>query len=147
MGLIAKLKPGESLADRVMKVDHSGEHGAICIYTAQRWIARWRAPDMVNELDHFMEHERKHRSIFAEQLKARGRPRCRSYHLCGIGGVTLGLITGLMGRKAIAATTVSIERIVLRHLEEQVAELALADAEATRALKSIIADEKERHDV
>jgi len=26
----ARLKPGETLGDRIMKVDHAGEHGAIC---------------------------------------------------------------------------------------------------------------------
>ena len=26
-----------------MKVDHAGEHGAVCIYLAQRWAARLRA--------------------------------------------------------------------------------------------------------
>ena len=51
MALTARLQSGETLGDRVMKVDHAGEHGAICIYRAQRWFARWRAPDMVGELD------------------------------------------------------------------------------------------------
>ena len=45
MVLVAKLNPGETLGDRIMKVDHAGEHGAICIYAAQRWFARWRAPE------------------------------------------------------------------------------------------------------
>ena len=43
----ARLKPGETPGDRIMKVDHAGEHGAICIYTAQRWFAPWRAPEAV----------------------------------------------------------------------------------------------------
>jgi len=146
MGLTARLKQGETLADRVMKVDHAGEHGAICVYTTQLWIARWRAPEMVHELGHFLEHERQHRAIFAAQLDARNKPRCRSYHLCGIGGAVLGLVTGLMGGAAIAATTVAIERVVLRHLEEQFAGLKHQDCDAAAALQSIIADEQEHHD-
>jgi ubiquinone biosynthesis monooxygenase Coq7 len=51
MSMAARRKQGETLGDRVMKVDHAGEHGAICIYRAQRFFARWRAPHMVPELE------------------------------------------------------------------------------------------------
>lgn len=147
MTLIARLKSGETLGDRVMKVDHAGEHGAVCIYSAQRWFARLRAPDMVGELDAFLAHERGHRALFAEELRRRGRGRCRSYVWCGIGGLILGTITGIAGRGAIAATTVAIERVVLRHMHEQIAALQGFDEPAVRTLTIIIAEEQEHHDL
>ena len=121
MATAARLRKGETLGDLVIKVDHAGEHGAVCIYTAQRWFARWRAPDLVDELSHFRDHERGHRALFSAVLADRGLRRCRSYHFCAVGGLVLGGITGLLGRQAIAATTVAVERVVLRHLREQVA--------------------------
>jgi 3-demethoxyubiquinol 3-hydroxylase len=127
MVMTARLKIGETLGDRVLKVDHAGEHGAVCIYTAQRWIARWRAPEMIQELEHFLEHELGHRALFGAQLHARGIRRCRSYYLCALGGFVLGAATGLLGQKAIAATTVAIERVVLRHMREQMATLESVD--------------------
>jgi ubiquinone biosynthesis monooxygenase Coq7 len=147
MTIAARLNRGESLGDRVMKVDHAGEHGAVCIYLAQRWFARWRAPEMLRELDHFLAHEREHRARFAAELARRGRRRCRSYFWCGLGGLVLGAVTGLAGRGAIAATTVAIERVVLRHMHEQIEELAAADEEAVRTLREIIVEEQEHHDV
>ena len=147
MAIVARLKVGEALGDRVMKVDHAGEHGAVCIYTAQGLVARWRAPDMVDELSHFRDHERGHRARFGAVLEARGLRRCRSYHFCAVGGFTLGAVTGLLGRRAIAATTVAIERVVLRHLHEQVAALELVDPDATNALRQIIQEEQEHHDL
>lgn len=146
MTVAARLKDGESLGDRVIKVDHAGEHGAVCIYTAQRWIARWRAPELVDELSHFRRHELSHRARFGAELKARGVRRCRSYHLCAVGGLALGAVTGLLGRDAMAATTVAIERVVLRHLREQVATLEGTDANAVHALHQIIHEEQEHHD-
>ena len=143
----ARLKPGETLGDRVMKVDHAGEHGAICIYLAQRWFARWRAPDMVPELDAFLAHERGHKARFGAELARRKRRRCRSYFWCGLGGFVLGVLTGLAGRHAIAATTVAIERVVLRHMREQVTTLEGFDLEATQTLRVIIAEEQEHHDL
>lgn len=147
MAVEARLKAGETLGDRVMKVDHAGEQGAACIYAAQGWIARWRAPDILDELNHFRAHELGHRARFGAVLEARGLRRCRSYHLCAVGGFALGAITGLLGRGAIAATTVAIERVVLRHLNDQVAVLGHEDPVATNALRQIIEVEQEHHDI
>ncbi len=147
MTLAARLNAGETLGDRVMKVDHAGEHGAICIYRAQRFLARWRAPEMVAELDGFLAHERRHRAVFGSELGRRGIRRCRSYYFCGLGGFVLGAVTGLAGREAIAATTVAIERVVLRHMHEQVAALEAVDAAAAEALRNVIEDEQEHHDL
>lgn len=145
--LVARLNAGETLGDRVMQVDHAGEHGAVCIYLAQRWFARWRAPEMLGELDHFLAHERGHRMIFGAELARRGQRRCRSYFWCGFGGFVLGTVTGLAGRQAIAATTVAIERVVLRHMHEQVQQLTGSDDEAVGALLRVIVEEQEHHDL
>ncbi len=134
------------LGGRIIKVDHAGEHGAVNIYTGQLWVARITAPQLVGELAEFRSHEMRHREIFRLELARRGRPRCRSYWFCGAGGRLLGLITGLFGAAAIAATTVAVERVVLRHLERQVALLEETDPAAAVAIWSIIADEREHHD-
>ena len=63
---------------------HSRRKGGI-----SRWFARWRAPDMVDELSGFLAHERRHRDLFGAELARRGRRRCRSWHLCGLGGFAL----------------------------------------------------------
>jgi len=145
MTLAATLRPGESLGDRVMKVDHAGEHGAVCIYRGQRWIAAVLSPSLVPELALNQAHEERHRAIFAAELARRGVRRCRSYFLCAAGGLTLGLVTGLLGRRAIAATTVAVERVMLRHLDEQ--RLALRDDPgAIAAIDSIADEEAEHHD-
>lgn len=137
---------GRPLGDRIIKVNHAGEHGAINIYTGQILLARWTAPGMVAELDAFRAHERRHRALFAAELARRGCPRCRSYALCGLGGFVLGAITGLLGARAIAATTVAVERVVLRHLEQQIEVLRDIDPPAVAAISAIVAEEREHHD-
>lgn len=108
---------------------------------------RWRAPEMVEELSGFLAHEQRHRAPFGAELARRGRRRRRSYHLCGLGGFVLGAVTGLLGQRAIAATTVAIETVVLRHMHEQVAELSASDPGAAATLRDVIADEQEHHDI
>lgn len=59
----------------------------------------------------------------------------------------LGAFTGLAGRQAIPATPVAIERVVLRHMHEQVETLNGVDEEAVTTLRQIIAEEQEHHDL
>jgi ubiquinone biosynthesis monooxygenase Coq7 len=139
------LTPASRFGERILKVDHAGEHGAVCIYSAQRWVASWRAPELVMELDEFLAHERSHRAIFASELARRSVGRCKAYWLCGAGGAVLGLVTGLIGRRAIHATTAAIERVVLAHLEEQLQSLS-DDPAARAAVTAIIRDEQTHHD-
>jgi ubiquinone biosynthesis monooxygenase Coq7 len=55
-------------------------------------------------------------------------------------------MTGLLGRNAIAATTVAVERVVLAHLTEQIEALRPIDAAAAAAVESIRNDEQAHHD-
>ncbi|HEY0661996.1 MAG TPA: demethoxyubiquinone hydroxylase family protein [Lysobacter sp.] len=146
MELTAPPGPSNDLGDRIIKVNHAGEHGAISIYTGQIFMARLTARGMVGELAEFRSHEQRHRAIFGAELQRRGRRRCRSYWLCGIGGLVLGLVTGLLGRNAIAATTVAVESVVLRHLEQQLAVLHGNDPAAVTAISAIVQEERQHHD-
>lgn len=134
------------LGDRILKVDHAGEHGAVNIYRAQILVSRWTAPQMTPLLRHILEHELRHRALFRDRLQARGVRRCRSYLLCGAGGWMLGVLTGLLGPSAIAATTCANESVVLQHLMEQRQQLGSTDPDAFDAVSRIVVEEQEHHD-
>ena len=136
----------EDFASRVMEVNHAGEHGAVHIYAGQLFVARLTAPGMVAELSRFKADEERHRDIFWAELQSRARPRCKSYWLCGLGGYVLGLATGALGRRAIAATTVAVERVVLGHLVQQIKLLRGKDDAAVKAIESIVHEEQQHHD-
>ena len=146
MDSMGSLSSATELGDRIIKVNHAGEHGAINIYSGQILMARITARDLIEQLVEFRSEEQKHRALFWAELQRRGRPRCRSYWLCGIGGYLLGVITGLLGRSAIAATTVAVESVVLKHLENQLATLGNRDPEATAAISAIVSEERQHHD-
>jgi len=136
-------QPCDALAARILKVNHAGENGAVHIYAGQIWMARFTAPSTVAELVANKADEERHRTIFWTELQRRHRPRCRSYWLCGFGGLALGLVTGLCGRRAISATTVAVERVVLRHLAQQLIDLHGKDEAAVQAIASIVAEERQ----
>lgn len=145
MGVIAQPSISD-LGSRIIKVNHAGEHGAIAIYTGQIFMARLTAPGMIAELREFRSHEQRHRALFGAELQRRGRPRCRSYWLCGIGGFVLGAMTGLLGSSAIAATTAAVESVVLRHLQHQISLLQEHDLSAVSVISAIVAEEQQHHD-
>ncbi len=130
----------------MIKVDHAGENGAVNIYRAQALVSRWLRPKLVPMLRENQTHEEQHRAIFKGFLDARDIRRCVSYHACGMGGYALGFVTGLMGRKAIHATTYAVEHVVLKHLAEQMAYLREADKHAFACVQKIHADEQAHHD-
>ena len=138
--------PDSARGTRILKVNHAGENGAVHIYAGQMAVARWRAPHMLAELRTFQQHELQHRAIFAAELERRSARRCRSYLLCGAGGYVLGCVTGLLGARAIAATTAAVEHVVLQHLHQQIQTLQGNDPRAANAIASIIADEQQHHD-
>ncbi|OSZ63008.1 hypothetical protein CAP40_18275 [Sphingomonas sp. IBVSS2] len=146
MPIAARLAPGETLGDRVLRVDHAGEHGAVCVYRAQLRLARWTAPGLLTEIEAFIAHEMRHRALFAAELARRDQAHCPSHALCAALGTVLGTITGLLGRHAIAATTVAIERVVLRHMTAQIAALETSDPAAVAILLDIVEEEQEHHD-
>ncbi|MET0581240.1 MAG: demethoxyubiquinone hydroxylase family protein [Pseudoxanthomonas sp.] len=132
--------------DRILKVDHAGEHGAVNIYRAQILISRLTAPELTATLRHFLAHEQRHRALFWSRMRSRSVRRCRSYAMCGVGGYALGLVTVLLGRQAIAATTYAVESLVLRHLEGQLFALKDSDTDAYGTVLDIVEEEREHHD-
>lgn len=134
------------LGSRYLKVDHAGEHGAVQIYTGQIAVARWRCPELVPLLEEFRSHECRHREVLGAALRARNVRRCRSWRLCELGGLVLGVLTAVCGRTAIGATTAAVERVVLGHLRRQLSDLERSDRSAFEAIASIVDDEQAHHD-
>jgi len=140
------LRSAKTIAEKMIKVDHTGENGAVNIYRAQRLVAHVRARHLIPQLTEFQAHEEEHREIFWQRLNNIGVRRCRSYHLSGLGGFALGLVTGLIGPSAIAATTYAVEDVVLTHLEHQMPYLKREAPESYIAVREIYDDEMAHHE-
>lgn len=128
--------------ERILRVDHAGEYGAIHIYKAQLFIARLFYQDIVWQLEEILAHEIVHLRTFNTILVARSIRRCYAIHLWALGGFLLGLFTALLGRNAIWVCTNSIESTVLQHLEWQLEFLSNNDLEVYAAVLGIKADEE-----
>lgn len=132
--------------ERILRVDHAGEFGAINIYRSQLFVARYLYKDIVPKLEEMLSHEKKHFNTFDRILKSRNIRHCYALYFWAFGGITLGILTALAGRKAIWVCTDSIESTVLHHLDWQLDFLSQHDTEAYDAVMSIKADEEEHQD-
>lgn len=133
--------------ERIIRVDHAGERGAIGIYSAQLVVARVLYKDLVPVLEAMLLHEREHYATFNRLLNSRRIRHCYGLGLWAFGGAVLGTLTALLGRNAIWVCTNSIETTVLHHLEWQLAFLNKHDAEAYAAVLSIKSDEEEHREM
>ncbi len=128
--------------ERILRLDHAGEYGAIRIYSAQLLIARIFYKDIVPNLEEMISHEREHFKTFDDLLVSRSMNPFSILKLWGVGGFLMGLFTALVGRKAIWVCTAAVETTVLHHLEWQLDFLQQHDPEVRDAVISIITDEE-----
>ena len=146
--------PGDAtragMIDRMVRVDHAGEYGAVRIYEGQLAVLG-RTPDGTL-LRHMAAQERNHLATFEHiMVEKRARPTALLplWHLAGF---ALGAGTALLGREAAMACTVAVEDVIDGHYAGQIDELD-ADADGTEThgeLKEVFdrfrAEEAEHHD-
>ncbi|WDD97448.1 demethoxyubiquinone hydroxylase family protein [Thalassomonas actiniarum] len=129
--------------ERIIRVDHAGEFGAINIYRSQMLIANLLYKDIKPKLAEMLEHEKEHFQRFDLWLQNNEVRHCYALWFWAFGGFVLGIITALLGRKSIWVCTNAIESTVLHHLDEQLNYLKLNSTTAYEAVLSIKSDEEE----
>jgi ubiquinone biosynthesis monooxygenase Coq7 len=123
--------------ERILRVNHAGETGAIRIYGAQIAVARRRCPHIVPALAEMKRDEIEHCRLFFDAMKPRKTRPCRVMSLWTLGGYVLGAATAVFGEKAIWICTEAVEETVHRHLGHQLQFLKHRDAELHSIIESI----------
>ena len=117
--------PGEPsrqrMIERMVRVDHAGEYGAVRIYEGQLAVLG-SSPD-AQTIRHMAEQERHHRATF-ERLVVENRVRPTALlPIWHVAGFALGAGTALLGREAAMACTVAVEEVIDGHYARQIEEL------------------------
>lgn len=138
---------GLSTSDKILKVNHAGEFGAVNIYKAQLLVARFLGWKNVALLLDFKRDEERHLQLFWDEIIRRKGVKCKSYWLCGVGGWSMGFISALFGYRGVMACTWAVESVVVEHLHRQLDYLTLQnDMAAYNAIAAILDDEKNHRD-
>ena len=113
----------EELIERMIRVDHAGEYGAVRIYEGQ--LAVLGESGSADTIRKMVKQEEVHLDEFNKLVaKRRVRPTALMplWHLAGF---ALGAGTALMGEKAAMACTVAVEEVINEHYASQVKQLDL----------------------
>lgn len=66
--------------------------------------------------------------------------------MCCLGWYVIGVISGICGPGAIAATTIAVDSVFISHLQKQLVALRGNDPAAVSAIFAIAAEEQQHHD-
>lgn len=131
--------------DRIVRVDHAGEYGAVRIYEGQLAVlGKGRHGPM---LRHMLDQEKVHRDYFQKAIGERqGRPTVLQ-PLWHVAGFALGAGTALLGERAAMACTVAVEEAIDEHYAEQAAALGDDEAELRDTIETFREEELEHRDI
>ena len=134
----------QQLLDSMIRVDHAGEFGAVCIYEGQLAVLGKSAAGPV--IARMAEQERVHLARFEELIAARRVRPTLLTPLWHMAGFALGAGTALLGEKAAMACTVAVEEVIDAHYAEQIAQLGDDEAELRATCRKFREDELEHRD-
>ena len=138
--------PGDRTLDqdieRMVRVDHAGEFGAVRIYAGQRAVLGDSHPK-AGLIRHMHEQEKVHLDRFNKIINERNvRPTIMA-PIWDVAGFALGAATALLGEKAAMACTQAVEEVIDDHYEEQRQKLKGKDPELEQVIKDFQAEEVE----
>ena len=107
--------------ERMIRVDHAGEYGAVRIYEGQLSVLGQSAS--APAIEHMAEQERRHLDAFEKLVPGRRVRPTALLPLWHAAGFALGAGTALLGEKAAMACTVAVEEVIDEHYAAQIAKL------------------------
>lgn len=124
-----KYLPGDRKIDEIVRVDHSGELGAVKIYLGQilavKHLARLGCskPELLNSLEKMQAQEKVHYEYFKSKIALdKIRPSLFTPLWSGV-GFAIGYFTGLLGQRTAMALTVAVEEVIGDHYAKQLKDI------------------------
>ena len=135
----------EAEIQRMIRVDHAGEYGAVRIYDGQLAVIRHgRGRD---EIRHMAEQEARHLAAFNELVRARRVRPTLLQPVWHMAGYALGMATALLGEEAAMACTVAVEEVIDEHYRAQAERLGDEDPALRETILSFRDDEIAHRDM
>jgi len=118
-------KTSKKTLEKIIRVDHAGERGAIKIYEGQLLALKTIKQDdnLKDIIEDIKEHEKEHLEYFEKEIQKRKIKPTYFLPLWDIMGVALGFGTAILGKKAAMLCTASVEEVIENHYTNQIKEL------------------------
>ncbi|MEK9672334.1 MAG: demethoxyubiquinone hydroxylase family protein [Rhodospirillaceae bacterium] len=137
--------PKRDMVERMIRVDHAGEYGAVRIYEGQLAVLGDAAS--AGDIKHMAEQEEKHLAKFNDLVADRRVRPTALLPIWHLAGFALGAGTALLGEKTAHACTVAVEEAIDEHYADQVARLeGEGEDELRDTFERFRQEELEHHD-
>ncbi len=138
------LTPSERL-QRMIRVDHAGEYGAVQIYRGQLAVLGRGAKGDI--LRHMLAQEEQHAKTFAGLIADRRVRPTALLPLWHLAGYALGAVSAAIGERGAMACTVAVEETIDEHYAQQAASLPNDEAGLRSTIERFRAEELEHRDI
>jgi 3-demethoxyubiquinol 3-hydroxylase len=138
--LPGRAKPNAEDIAAMIRVDHAGELGAVCIYEGQLSVLARNSAN-AEAIRHMAKQEQVHFDAFDRMVKDRAVRPTALEPIWRAAGFAVGAATALMGEKAAMACTVAVEDVIDEHYTQQMERLGECDPGLKRAIATFHADE------
>ena len=108
----------EEYVERLIRVDHAGEYGAVRIYEGQLAVLGKKPSGPI--VQHMLEQEKAHLAAFDKLINERRIRPTALMPLWHVAGFALGAATAMMGERAAMACTVGVEEAIEEHYQSQI---------------------------
>jgi len=135
----------EQKIDRILRVDHAGEYGAVRIYQGQLAVLGKNHP-MYDTIQHMKEQEDVHLERFNALIRERGARPSLLTPLWHVAGFALGAGTALLGEKTAMACTEAVEEVIDQHYAAQIASLDEEEKDLAEELEKFRLEEVEHRE-
>ena len=136
--------PAEKMLERIVRVDHAGEYGAVRIYQGQLAVlGKSPSGDVIREM---ADKEREHLETFDGIVSDRRVRPTALMPVWHVAGFALGAATAMMGERAAMACTAAVEEVIDEHYAKQAEALGDDQAELKSTIEQFREDELEHRD-
>ena len=143
-GILPGDLPAEALVERMVRVDHAGEYGAVRIYEGQLAVlGGTKSGEVIREM---AEKEREHLAEFDRLVGERRVRPTALLPVWHVAGYALGAATAMMGDRAAMACTVAVEEVIEAHYGRQAEALGDDEAPLRETVEQFREDERAHHD-
>ena len=143
-GILPGDLPAKEMVERIVRVDHAGEYGAVRIYQGQLAVlGNSPAAEVIREMS---ETEHEHLAEFNTLIAERRVRPTALIPIWHIAGYALGAATAMMGERAAMACTAAIEEVIDEHYAEQASRLGDDEADLRATIEKFREDELEHRE-
>ena len=136
-------KTDKKTLEKIIRVDHAGERGAIKIYEGQLLALKTIKQDetLKDKIEEMKKQEKEHLEYFEKEIQKRKIKPTYLLPLWDVMSVALGFGSALLGKKATMLCTASVEEVIEGHYKNQLKKLGNDEKDLKKKIEKFKEDE------